>query len=192
MHVANSTTRQRGDTLVEVLVAITVFGVVIVGAFSLMNRGVSQMYDSMEKSEVRLLLNRQIETLTYARDQYFLVQSGTAPGSVYDQAAQSLWLQVKNRTPIAAIPSLDSCGSAPQNAFWVTTDANGLLSFQTTITAVTSESFPSPGKGIWMQKIDSAAGAQVPYKDFYIRACWRQNSSPKTQTLSTVVRLYDK
>lgn len=184
---------ERGDTLVEVLVAITVLGVVVVGAFSLMNRGVAQMYDSMEKSEVRLLLNRQIESLTYGRDQYFLQLSCPTSVSTYDQAAVNLWCRVRSQTSVGSIPNLNSCNiQSPQNAFWITTDANNFLSLQTTMSSATADAFPAPGDGIWIQKIDSAAGVQVPYKDFYIRACWRQNTSPETQTLSTVVRLYDK
>lgn len=189
---------EKGDTLVEVLVAITVLSIVMVGAFSLMNRGVAQMYDSMEKSEVRLLLNRQIESLTYARDQYLLSQLDSGTLNSYDQAALAVWTQLKTAGySTATIPALDLCTGTPQNAFWIVPDASNRLSVVSSntsgaLTSVTADGFPAPGDGIWIQKIDSLASAQVPYKDFYIRACWRQNSSPKTQVLSTVVRLYDR
>lgn len=183
---------ERGDTLLEVLVAITVLGVVVVGAFSLMNRGVAQMYDSMEKSEVRLLLNRQIEALTYARDQYLRAQSGTRLTTAYDQAAEQVWENVRSAPSLDDVPPLEGCDGA--RAFWLETSTEsataGQLTFNTTIGSAVADTFPSPGNGIWVQKIDSSAS--VPYKDLYIRACWVQTSSPQTQVLSTVVRLYDK
>ena len=182
------------------LVAISVLSVVVVGAFSLMNRGVAQMYDSMEKAEVRLLLDRQIESLAYARDEYFLVADAGSTDSFnnFDTAAYHVWDTLRGSTfSIGAVPALDSCTGTPQNAFWIVSDASNELSIVSINTSgalknVTADGFPAPGDGIWIQKINSLASAQVPYKDFYIRACWRQSSSPKTQVLSTVLRLYDR
>lgn len=185
MHVVKSTSGERGDTLIEVLVAMTVLAVVIVGAFSLMNKGVAQMYDSMERTEVRLLLDSQIEFLTYARDQYV---------GEYTDSPSAVWATL--RTSIGDAPGVpattSACGSTPLNAFWLTNDAGGMHVINTGL-VVTQDGFPSPGKGIWIQKISgngSAPGAPS-YRDFYVRACWRQNSNPQTQVLSTVVRLYD-
>lgn len=185
---------QRGDTLIEVLLAITVFGVAVVGAFSLMNRGVTQMYDSMEKSEVRLLLNRQTESLTYARDQYLHRLSGIALTNQHDIAAADLWVALSAIDPVDDVPALDNCSNT-HNAFSIdrTVDASGdvYISLNSSVTGLASD-FPSPGDGIWMQKIESDATALVPYKDFYVRACWIQASSSQQQVLSTVVRLYDR
>lgn len=199
MRIVKHDTRERGDTLVEVLVAIAVFGVVIVGAFSLMNKSVAQMYDSMERSEVRLLLNRQIEALTYARDEYFLAADAGFVADSFDTAARDAWsaLQTASTYTInTGVPALDSCNvTNPQNTFWLDTSSGvvTLHSGNSGAVVVTAGGFPSPGDGIWIQKIDgTAASAVIPYKDFYIRACWKKTSSSQTQTLSTVVRLYDK
>lgn len=187
--VLKENTTERGDTLVEVLVALAVLGVVIVGAFSLMNRGVAQVYDSMERSEVRMLINQQTESLTYARDMYRDPLS--SPG--YDQAAKTVWEGVRDNVSslTTGVPALtSSCNTTPQYAFWVD-DSTGSLVLKQGVSKVTADAFPSPGAGIWIQKIDSPAAVAVPYIDFYIRACWRQTSSSQTQVLSTVVRLYD-
>lgn len=196
-HKLDGTSRERGDTLIEVLVAIAVFGVVVVGAFSLMNRGVAQVYDSMEKSEVRLLLNRQVESLTYARDQHQRLSSNNKPTTEADIRAATLWSSLAGRS-IGAVPALDNCNNT-NNAFWVNVETSGTgvkyISLTTSSLTPVALGFPSPGNGIWIQEIDSPAASPistVPYKDFYVRACWMQNSSPQTIVLSTVVRLYDR
>lgn len=189
MRAVTRRNKERGDTLIEVLVAISVFGIVVVGAFALMNRGVTQMYDSMEKAQVRMLLNSQTEALTYARDQYLRSQS-MALVTPQDQRAKNAWEGVKNAfdTPSTA-PGLNSC--APSDAaFAMQADASG-ISRSTTIIAAIADGFPSPGNGIWVEEIPSAASVTPSFIDFYIKACWLQNSSAQTQVLSTVVRLYD-
>lgn len=187
MHVGK-VTRERGDTLIEVLVAISVLGVVIVGTFSLMNKGLTQMYNSMEKSEVRFLLNSQIEQLTYARDQHQLPSSGSA----YDTAAYTVWSGVLGH-PTTTVPAVQSCTPSAGTAFWIKSDdVTGTLSYETTISATTADGFPSPGNGIWIQKVNSSLGGSLPsYKDFYVRACWKQTSGSTIQVMSTVVRLND-
>lgn len=192
MQHIKKTPNQRGDTLIEVLVAITVLGVVIVGAFSLMNRGVAQMYDSMEKSEVRMLLNGQIEMLTYARDQHFRsLTPDSATMTDADKAANSVWSALQSQS-VSDIPSLNDGCVMPGSAFWVGIESSGTITYHNTLEEAISDEFPVPGSGIWIQKINSGSGAGIPYKDFYIRACWRQTSSTQTQVLSTVVRLYDQ
>lgn len=178
---------ERGDTLIEVLLALTVFGVVVVGAFALMNRGVAQMYDAMERSEVRMLINSQTEMLTYMRDEHLRqLKHQSDPSQQYDATADSSWVTIQHLPPPpSGIPALSSCETA--NAFWVGTD----LSVTNSSIIGTSDAFPSPGNGIFVQKISGSGGGQ-PYIDFYVKACWRQNSTTQTQVLSTVVRLYDK
>lgn len=178
--------KERGDTLIEVLLALSVFGIVTIGAFSLMNRGVVQMYDSMERSEVRMLINSQTEVLTYMRDEYIKsLKHVTDPSQQFNATAANSWATVRSITSQTSIPALDGCEAA--NSFWVGTN----LSVTTSSITGTSDAFPSPGNGIWMQKIAYTGGGQ-PYIDFYVKACWRQNSNAQTQVLSTVVRLYDK
>ena len=183
-------TSERGDTLIEVLLALSVMGVVVVGAVSLMNKGLSQMYDTMERSAVQLLLDRQVEILTYGRDQRLRELSGESLTG-YDEHARSLWNQVRTVQSLnaGAVPQLNNC-SDTNRAFAVANNNGGGFSVLTSVQAVATE-FPSPANGIWIQKIHNGT-VSVPYTDFYIRACWRQSSSPVNQVASTVVRLYDR
>jgi prepilin-type N-terminal cleavage/methylation domain-containing protein len=180
-------TDERGDTLVEVLVAISVLAIVIVGAFSLMNKGVAQVYDNMERAEVRLLINRQTESLTYARDQHLRSLNGEVLDA-YDAAAAIAWNNIIAQPALSTPPDLNNCVSS--DAFSLKRNTTDELEFSGSVSNDVAGGFPTPGDGLWIQKMQSSAG--VPYKDFYIRACWNQNTSIQTQVISTIVRLYDR
>lgn len=186
--------RQAGDTLVEAMVAISVLAVVLVSTFSLLSRGVAQMYDSMERSEVRMLLDRQTESLNYARDQYLQQVAGkTLAGG--DLAAANAWASLKNETTypsVTTVPSMESGCSDKTNAFYMTRDGGNNIVVSNSITGSgLASGFPAPGDGIWMQKIAESTNP-VPYKDFFVRACWQSTGSTQIQVMSTVVRLYDR
>lgn len=54
---------QRGDTIVEVMVAVLVIGAVLVGAFALTNRSTRGVRDSEEHAQALQLLQGQVERL---------------------------------------------------------------------------------------------------------------------------------
>ena len=55
----------KGDTLVEVILAVTVFSMVAVGTISIMNKGVAIAQHSLEISLVRQQIDAQAEMLRY-------------------------------------------------------------------------------------------------------------------------------
>lgn len=186
----------RGDTLIEVMMAISIMAIVVVGTFSVMNKGLANMYDSLEVSEVQQLINRQAESLRYARDQYLARKNGHTL-SASDNEAADVWVNslgnasgVGNWSGETAVPRMDNCDNTT-SAFFVQRSADGAsIAVGTNIEAVAA-GFPSPGNGIWIQRTSSAVG--VPYKDFFIRACWQSvGGGDEKQVLSTIVRLYDQ
>ena len=60
----------RGDTVIEVLLAITVFSLIAVGGISLMNRGVAIAQQSLEVSLVRHQIDAQADALRYLAHAY--------------------------------------------------------------------------------------------------------------------------
>lgn len=61
---------QRGDTIVEVIFAFTIFSLVAVGGLSLMSRGAAIAQQSLEISLVRDQIDSQADSLRYAHDAY--------------------------------------------------------------------------------------------------------------------------
>jgi prepilin-type N-terminal cleavage/methylation domain-containing protein len=185
---------ERGDTLIEVILALAIFAIVTVGAFAIINKGAAQMYDSLERTQVRLLIDRQSESLIYARDQYLRSKSitestemATEPESV---AAAQVWTSLS--TVSQATPAADACSGTTANAFYIIRSGTTiqLKKFSSTDVAVAA-GMPALGNGLYIQYANSPSTAPVKYKDFYLRACWQPTSNEVRQTLSTVVRLYE-
>ena len=61
--------RNRGDTIIEVLLAVTIFSLVAVGSMVLMNRGVAMAQQSLETTLVRQQIDAQAEMLRFVHDQ---------------------------------------------------------------------------------------------------------------------------
>lgn len=179
----------RGDTLVEVIVAFAVFAVVVVGASTIMNKGIAIAEQSLEITQVREQIDSQADLLRYARDE-----------------DRDLWSNIKDKAtggaPADTVPT--SCpvaaSSQIQRSFVLSkTSATGPL-------AVVSLSDPSKyndapssiaqvdyttgqSSGLWVEtyRIDSNA------YDMYIRACWSKfGGADAPATMATVVRLYDQ
>src|SRR5262245_49800310 len=70
--------KNRGDTLVEVLVSVAILGLVIIGAVTLMSRGLAAAQTALEHSQVRLLVSGQYEMLRQLRDEYVRDPNSTA------------------------------------------------------------------------------------------------------------------
>lgn len=62
--------KQRGDTIVEVLFAVTVFSLVAVGGLSLMNQGTAMAQRSLEIGLVRDQMDAQADALRYIHNAY--------------------------------------------------------------------------------------------------------------------------
>lgn len=61
---------KRGDTLIEVMFAVGLFGLVAIGAISLMNQGLSSAQSTLETTMARQEIDAQAETLRFLRDAY--------------------------------------------------------------------------------------------------------------------------
>ncbi|RYF29698.1 MAG: hypothetical protein EOO17_00170 [Chloroflexi bacterium] len=61
---------ERGDTIIEVLFAITIFSFVAVGGLSIMNQGVATAQRSLEIGLVRQQMDAQADALRYLNQAY--------------------------------------------------------------------------------------------------------------------------
>jgi type II secretory pathway pseudopilin PulG len=74
---------ERGDTLIEVLFAITVFSLVAVGCLSIMNQGSSTAERALEITLVRAQINNQAEILHFLNNSFIQAYVIGAPLSSY-------------------------------------------------------------------------------------------------------------
>jgi prepilin-type N-terminal cleavage/methylation domain-containing protein len=193
---------QRGDTLVEVLLSITILAIVTVAAFSVLQRGVGEAQNSLERSQVRTSIAQQMELINYFRDQYSAAQSAGGsmagyPVTIWSGAAGSIRQRaIANRTQ--SLSAVDKCDGAMVNSFSLSkvtpSDPNSpyqIVNFNAA-TDLATTTFARPGSGMWIEPVASPVTAAVPYIDFYLRACWDPAVGVSKQTISSVMRIYDK
>lgn len=87
--------RQRGDTIIEVILAVTVFSVVAVGGIGVMNQGVATAQRSLEIGLVRAQIDAQADALRYVHSTYVSSLGTVNPG------AKDIWDAVAGNRAVA-------------------------------------------------------------------------------------------
>ena len=180
--VRKMTSHNRGDTLVEVLMAVVIISVVIVGAITMMNRGLAAGQVALEHSQVRLAINSQIEMLQFARNEY--IRNTSSPSAVQ-------WKAIVTASDQQPVNYDQTCNvSGTKTGFYLT--KSGTQVTRNTYTPNIPGNIPTAGTGIWIESVLSPNGLAQAYVDFIIRACWQASGNAANQQRSvTAVRLYD-
>lgn len=186
-----------GDTLIEVLFAITVFSVIAVGALTIMNRGTAMAQTSLETTLVRQQIDNQAESLRYLNSAYVTAVGNKADTSV---GAPSQWMSIPTNTEAPVFKSDVCVAPTTGNPFFIDTSSATVRKIPSTVNAepysyqdpvtyaqilgTDEEAHP---QGLW---ITAAHPSGANYTDFYINACWWVANSDVPSTIGTVVRLY--
>ncbi len=131
--------RQKGDTLIEVLLALTIFTAAVIGVMFVMTRSIGVSQRSLEITQARTQLDSQIELLRHIHN-IALVSSGRSTANLHasidtTRASPTMlntWRKItssSNLMPINRLPKFDSVDSAqkctPSNVF-STIDSSGV------------------------------------------------------------------
>lgn len=200
-------TAQRGDTLIEVLFAFTIFSLVVVGAMSIMNQGTIASQRALETTRVRAQIDAQATTIRFLHDAY--VANFKAGASYAADTPAGQWVAMTSgltATSASTFGGAATCPAAPSGSFILNAagakyvpGSSGKLVAANTVADVTYD--PSlteltSAQGIWVEGIRSVAVTDVNkqntrYIDFHIRACWDSPGQGSPMTLGTIVRLYE-
>lgn len=200
---------QPGDTLIEVLFAITTFSLVVVTCLAIMNQGASASIRSLQITNVRQEIDSQAETLRFLNSSYVSNYfSGYAPDT-HDSAtspAEEYYKIIQNTGTNAVSAFSDNsstdCPAIPNSSFVVNTRLARFEVYEAQ-KMVPAEVFseviyqPSTGlvdesRGLWIEAVRSPENPGRPrYIDFHIRACWSSPGSNRPTNLGTIVRLYE-
>ena len=185
----------RGDTLVEVLLGVTIFSLVAVVALETMNRGMAIAQYSLETTLVRQQVDAQAEMLRYAHDMKNdtwkkLVDNNSVSVSAVNGNEGNLGVEKcpddfsTKEFALAATPSLASKISILNNP--------GDYKAAETYARVDSDTKKTYGISVRLVKPSTATGSRDSNKyDAYIKACWMPVGSKMPATIGTIVRLYD-
>lgn len=204
--------KQKGDTLIEVLFAFTILSLVIIGALSIMNQGTIASQRSLETTLVRQQIDSQATTLRFLHDAY--VAAYQTNGTYADNTPAKEWQTMANSLSLTATTAsafntgattCPSASSLPALAFILDVSQAKYVKGSTTtlIPATTyaqvqynaSDVF-TQSEGIWIEGIRSTATSNVTadnarFIDFHIRACWLNPGQGPVMTIATIVRLYE-
>lgn len=205
---------QAGDTLIEVLFAVTVFSLVAVGGLAIMNKGITTSQRALEITLVRQEIDAQAETLRFLQHSYVAAYKSGATYPVSTPAGQwaSMITSITSTGTVNAssFGTASSCNAPPAGSFvlnsrkatFVPPSAGVLQPAQIysrvmfdvsdNISALVGQG----AQGIWIEGVRSATSgdpnqANAGYTDFHIRACWSSPGQSMPVTLGTIVRLYE-
>lgn len=185
----------RGDTIVEVLLGVTIFSMVAVITLETMNRGMAISQYALETTLVRQQVDAQAEMLRYTHDtksdvwKKLVDNNAVSVSSVNDNegglGVESCPDNFSNKEfALAATPSLGSKISILNNP--------GDYKPAETYARVDSSTKKTYGIAVRLVKPSAAVGSRDSNKyDAYIKACWMPVGSKMPATIGTIVRLYD-
>lgn len=191
----------RGDTIIEVVIAFTVFSLLAVGALAVMNQGTATAQRALEITLVRQQIDGQVEAIRYLHQQYSdAVANGSSNADVDEWDAMVAYV-TQNATSFGSTEG-GTCQPVPSQAFilnahsaTVVDDANRPKSSDSPNSTPYSQVVYDPetnlvlsAYGIWVEAVKSDASQN--FIDFHVRACWYGPGDAPALTLGTIVRLY--
>lgn len=198
--------RQRGDTIIEVLFAVTVFSLVAVGALSIMNQGTAIAERSLEITLVRDQVDGQVDSLKFLHDSYVSAYTNSVAGKIADNQSGTpaeKWRYIVDQKTMASptdfTQSPGDCNLAiiaqSGKPFAINPAAMTVLSAAPAQAVVYSKiNNTGHAEGLWIEAVGPSLatdGSHTRYVDFYIRACWSSVGQAMPMTIETVVRLYE-
>lgn len=206
----------RGDTLIEVLISVTIFSLVAVSGISIMNQGTATAQRSLEITLVRQELDAQAESLRFMNAAF--LNEYNKNQTLYTGAAAQAWYNLRQQISTADVVSPfgvngvnNKCPARPAKSYIVNTRT------LTTYNLTAANYLPAPNTstyskvvydpaaanpsnaaiivvdGIWVEAVKGRRADQTDadYIDFHIRACWEAPGQSIPMTLGTIVRLYE-
>ena len=182
---------QRGDTLIEVMLAIAITAIVVVLTITLMNRGTASIRSSIERSQVRSAMQGQVDLLLFMRGYYM---ADDAVGGFKDKWTNILTNYITT-DPLKPGSISDKSGCSPGAStvlpFYLEVSATG-LNLAGYSTGSAPEAMAKPGQGMWIEAYRVNGSNSAPNAiDFAVRACWVPFGGGSIQHETTIVRLYD-
>lgn len=197
---------QAGDTLIEVLFAITVFSLVVVMSISIMNQGTNAAQHSLEITLVRQQVDAQAESLRFLHDSYVTAyqKNATYTGPAGQWNAMLSSIVATNATNATSFSSLGTTCPAPASGSFIINSTSATFLTGNAVKLLSASGYaqvdytktPVEAKGIWVEAIRSITSSDTTqsntgYIDFHIMACWPVAGSDVPATIATIVRLYD-
>lgn len=196
-------TKQTGDTLIEVLLAFSIFAMAVTTITRAMNDGYARMFSSGQQSQVQSLMRGQLALIQAAHDTE--VKTPNAPA--WDNIIKAIALDGPTKAAnTQKVVNPDGCTytldknrlffNTAEDGVWTDVQKVDAVPASTDQSAIPDGVTPSPdGTSLWIEaKYTPPTTDPVTLKqsrgfyDFYAKACWTDKVQ---RQLKTVARLYD-
>lgn len=187
---------ERGDTLVEVTVAMAVLGLMLAASLAIINRSLMGVSNAVERTSARASLNTEVELLRYIFDDQ--VTNKNLVDDIVNKTQSDQKVEGRGCEISANSFTLYVYDTGNQAATVVKNEL-------TRDDKVAENVGGKPGisqqqgkhNGIWIEgyKHPGGAGNSMPgYIDFYVRACWTPYAAqqPGSGRMEANVRVYYK
>ncbi|MEI6053930.1 MAG: hypothetical protein WCQ49_01000 [Candidatus Saccharibacteria bacterium] len=199
----------RGDTLIEVLFAISIFSLVVVGSISIMNQGVNASQRSLEITLVRNEIDAQAEALRFMNASYVSAYKPEYTIERYPvDTPAGQWVKMSSsigiNSDVSSFGAASKCEipSSPYTPFIINpylakfvTAADAIFRPATTFSKIEYNDDLSiiSTNWVWVEatKSNNVEDKNSDYIDFHIRACWNAAGQKNPATIGTIVRLYE-
>jgi len=189
-----ATHAQRGDTLIEVILAVSVFGLLAVGVISIMNQASNTAQRALEITLVRQQIDAQVEALRASHQAYSRLVND-------DERSASQWVSGVKSKVGTSTGTTNACPTADDlNKVFAMDPLSATVIEGSSIKAIDDADAPVFASvregtvyGIWIDsasKPASTPGFAAAF-DFRVRACWFGAGTSTPMQLETTVRLYD-
>lgn len=204
---------QAGDTIIEVLFAITIFSLVAVGGLSIMNQGITTSQRALEITLVRQEIDAQSEALRFLNNSY--IAAYEANGTYTSSEPEGQWalmqasIKATGSYTVTDLKNVTVCPTPANGSFVINTrtaqfvppsagkllpaDSYAKLNYND---ESDSNSSVSSANGIWIEAVRSEDSLDNDQRnsgfiDFHIIACWDAPGQSIPVTIGTIVRLYE-
>ncbi len=200
--------RQRGDTIVEVLFAVTVFSLIAVGGLSIMKMDaqadalrylhsayITNFDNNDEPSTTKLwqdAVTKHAVTKAQAFDDDSDAQTCNLPPRAHASTNLPYGVQSDAAPFVLDIKKLDPGKGSPVIFLTQGNNIDTTATYSQIRYPIAGSSDPAKPEGMWVQAVYSPpVGGVLGYYDFHIRACWLTPGQLAPVTLGTIVRLYE-
>lgn len=184
---------ERGDTLVEVTVAMAVLGLMLAASLAIINRSLMGVSNAVERTSIRASLNTEVELLRYIFDDQVTnkkLVDDIVNNTKSNQNVESRGCEIGDKS----FTLYDTGNQAEPVA------KNEFISDDKVAEHVGGKpgiSRQGQHNGIWIEgdKHPGGAGNSMPgYIDFYVRACWTPYAAQQQGSgrMEANVRVYYK
>ena len=185
---------ERGDTLVEVTVAMAVLGLMLAASLAIINRSLMGVSNAVERTGARASLNTEVELLRYIFDDQVTnkkLVDDIVNKTQSDQKVEGRGCEIGTNSFTLYYDTGNQAAPVAKNELTPDDKVAEHVGGKPGI------SQQGPHNGIWIEgyKRPGGAGNSMPgYIDFYVRACWTPYAAQQLGSgrMEANVRVYYK